>query len=152
MFFEQRQTALQEMIRVLKPGGHLAIAVWDSLANTPGYAAMSRLLQRLFGDDVAKALHAPFNLGDKAVLQSLFTQAGIAEAKITTIVGAARFASIEAWVTTDIKGWTLADMLDDDQFQHLLTEATHALQPFLTPTGTVAFQSPAHLVTAIKTS
>lgn len=150
MFFEDRRAALAEMWRVLRPGGHLAIAVWDSLDRTPGYAAMVALLQRLFGDAVADALRAPFNLGDTARLQSLFTEAGIPNAEITTITGAARFASIEAWATTDIKGWTLAEMIDDAQFHHLLTEAEKELQPFVTPAGSVAFDSPAHIVTATK--
>jgi ubiquinone/menaquinone biosynthesis C-methylase UbiE len=39
MFFTDRRQALREMLRVLAPGGHLAVAVWDSLANTPAYAA-----------------------------------------------------------------------------------------------------------------
>lgn len=148
MFFEDRPAALAEMRRVLRPGGRLAVAVWDSLENTPGYAAMVTLLQRLFGDQVANALRAPFNLGDTVLVQSLFTQAGIPNVNITTIEGTARFASIEAWVMTDIKGWTLADMIDEAQFQQLLTEAENVLQPFATPDGTVAFSSPAHIVTA----
>ena len=31
MFFEHRQAALKEMLRVLRQGGRLVIAVWDSL-------------------------------------------------------------------------------------------------------------------------
>ncbi|MCB0212104.1 MAG: methyltransferase domain-containing protein [Anaerolineae bacterium] len=149
MFFEDRQAALQEMMRVLRPGGRLAVAVWDSLDNTPAYATVTAMLKRLFGDEAANALRSPFNLGDTAQLQSLFTEAGIPNTEITTIEGTARFASIEAWVTTDVKGWTLADMIDDDQFHQLLTEAEKELQPFVISDGSVAFSSPAHIVTAI---
>ena len=42
MFFENRCAALKEMIRVLQQGGHLAVAVWDSLVNIPGYAAVTQ--------------------------------------------------------------------------------------------------------------
>lgn len=148
MFFEDRRAALKEMARVLRPGGHLAVAVWDSLENTPAYATVTALLKRLFGDEAANALRSPFNLGDTSLLQSLFAEAGIPNATITTIEGTARFDSIEAWVSTDVKGWTLADMIDEAQFQQLLAEAEKVLQPFVTPDGTVAFSSPAHIVTA----
>ena len=92
MFFSDRPRALQEMIRVLRPGGHLVIAVWDELENIPGYLAMTALLQQLFGSEAANALHAPFNLGHKQELAQLFTQVGLAGATITTIVGRAQFA------------------------------------------------------------
>lgn len=150
MFFEDRRAALQEMYRVLRPGGHLAVAVWDSLDHTPGYAAMVDLLQRLFGEQAANGVRAPFSLGDVAALQALFSDAGIPHAQITTHVGSARFASIEAWVYTDIKGWVLADKLDDEQYQRLLAESQHALSPFLTADGEVIFASPAHIVAAVK--
>jgi ubiquinone/menaquinone biosynthesis C-methylase UbiE len=50
MFFEDRRAALAEMMRVLRPGGRLAVAVWDALERTPGYGAVTLLLQRLFGE------------------------------------------------------------------------------------------------------
>lgn len=150
MFFEDRQAALQEMMRVLRPGGHLAVAVWDAVENSPGYAEMIDLLQRLFGDEAANALRAPFNLGDTQLLAEIFAGAGLPEAKITTLNGTARFASIKAWVYTDIKGWTLADMIGEAQFQQLLAEAERVMQPFITSEGRVTFSAPAHIVTVTK--
>jgi len=150
MFFEDRHAALREMWRVLKPGGRLAVAVWDAIENSPGYAAMAALLQRLFGQRIAGELHAPFVLGDPRVLRALFAEAGIADAKISTHAGTARFPSIESWVRTDVKGWTLADLIDDDQYALLLREATVTLRPYAGVSGEVAFDAPAHIAAARK--
>src|SRR5262245_21700611 len=53
MFFADRPAAIREMQRALRPGGHLAVAVWASLDDTPGYAAFVALLRRLFGEETA---------------------------------------------------------------------------------------------------
>ena len=150
MFFEDRVGAIREMVRVLRPGGHLAVAVWDTLDHTPGYAAMAALLQRLFGDEVAASLHVPYSLGDTAALRSLFEEAGVPEAALSTHQGTARFPSIRAWVYTDVKGWTAADMIDEAGFKRLTAEAESELQPFMTADGAVEFDAPAHIVTFKK--
>ncbi|HZO41479.1 MAG TPA: cupin domain-containing protein [Methylomirabilota bacterium] len=93
---------------------------------------------------------APFALGDPGALRSLFSSAGIPSATVPTVKGTARFPSIKAWMYTDVKGWTLADMIDDAQLARLLDEAEKALRPFLAADGTVAFEAPAHIVTATK--
>jgi SAM-dependent methyltransferase len=150
MFFADRVKAVREMIRALRQSGRLAVAVWDLLDNTPGYAAMTGLLQQLFGGRAADALRAPYALGNPRALTRLFTDAGCANVRIATHEGTARFASIEAWVHTDVKGWTLADMIDDLQYSLLLTEAKTKLREFVAVDGTVAFRAPAHIVTATK--
>jgi ubiquinone/menaquinone biosynthesis C-methylase UbiE len=150
MFFEDRVAALGEMWRVLRPGGRLAVAVWDSLDNTPGYAAVTALLQRLFGDRVADGMRAPYNLGDPEVLLPLFGATGIPDASLSTMDGSARFPSIESWVHTDVKGWTLADLIDDAQYETLQQAAQSELAPFAQADGTVKFGAPAHIVTAAK--
>ncbi|MGE0820587.1 MAG: methyltransferase domain-containing protein [Candidatus Binatia bacterium] len=150
MFFDNRRKAIEEMMRVLRPGGHLVVAVWDSLEHTPGYAAVVKLLQRLFGDAVADSMRAPYVLGNTQTLRSLFAEAGISEVTITTHEGTARFPSLRSWVYTDVKGWTAADMIDEAGFDRLLAEAEHALQSFVTGEGTVAFSAPAHIVTTTK--
>jgi ubiquinone/menaquinone biosynthesis C-methylase UbiE len=153
MFFENRLTAIKEMVRVLRQGGHMAIAVWDLLENTSGYATITELLERLFGDEAAAAMRAPFVLGNTQILQSLFTEftdAGVSNVQVKTHEGTACFPSISSWIYTDVRGWTLAEMIDDAQYQLLLKEAESELQRFVTPEGTVAFRSPAHIVTATK--
>lgn len=150
MFFDDRAAAIREMRRVLRPGGRLVMAVWDSLENSPGYAAMAALLHRLFGEAAANAIRVPFVLGDVRELDALFRDAGIPDAQINTVNGTARFPSLGDWVYTEIKGWVLADVLDDEQFARLREEAEQALSPFVTASGAVAFDAPAHLVTAVK--
>jgi SAM-dependent methyltransferase len=151
MFFEDWQAALREMLRVLKPSGHLAIAVWGSLESSAGYAAMVDLLQRLFGEKVANGLRPPFALGDLDKLQTILRDAGITNAEIATHRGSARFPSIEAWVYTDVKGWVMADMLNDAQFQRLLTEAQRTMSSFVNDAGEVVFDAPAHIISVTKT-
>ena len=150
MFFEDQRAGVSEMWRVLRPGGRLAIAVWDALDNTPGYAAITSLLARLFGDAVAAVLHAPYSLGDPDALLALFRASGVADVTVQRLPGEACFASIRAWMHSDVRGWTLADKLDDEQYERLVSEAEQELSRFVTANGTVRFSHPALLVTATK--
>jgi ubiquinone/menaquinone biosynthesis C-methylase UbiE len=150
MFFSDKVKALRQMWRVLKPGGSLAVVVWGPLSESPGYSAMVALLTKLFGEDVANELRAPFNLGDKETLSTLIEDSGIHTASISTTIGEARFPSIAEWVRTDVRGWTLADKLDDQQFALLSREAEDALGQFTNAEGAVRFASPAHIAVATK--
>lgn len=147
MFFEARDKAIAEMLRVMKPGARGCVAVWASLDATPGYLAVAELLKDLFGAEIAKSIEAPYSLGDTAALERLFESAGAAKVQVETRPGKARFDSIDAWLYTDIKGWTLAELIDDKDYERLKAAAPDYLGRFTSAGGKVEFDAPAHLVT-----
>jgi ubiquinone/menaquinone biosynthesis C-methylase UbiE len=147
MFFDDQQRALSEMVRVCRPGGSITLATWADLDQTPGYAAMVSLLDRLFGRTVAEALLAPYVLGTEDRLRAV-TDAVLPDLRVEVVDGTARFASLDDWVRTDIQGWTLADQIDDQQFDELLAAARVDLASFVQPDGTVRFAAPALVASA----
>ena len=90
---------------------------------------------------------APFVLGTPQVLQSIFAEAGLPAAEVTTQAGTARFPSIHSWVDAEVRGWTLGDAIDEAGVEQLLSEAEVELLPFVTTEGTVSFDMPALIVT-----
>ncbi len=149
MFFIDPAQAISEMYRVIRPGGKIGVAVWASLEDTPGYAAIANLLKELFGPEVARSIEAPYSLGDTQRLRNLFYDAGVGvnDVAIETVPGKARFDSIESWIYTDIKGWTLADVINDEDYERLRREAPKKLSQFVLADGSVEFDAPAHIVT-----
>lgn len=153
MFFSDRRQALREMLRVLAPGGRLAVAVWDSLDHIPAYAAEVELVRRLAGNRAADALRMPFALGDPEELAALFAAAGAATVAVRTAAGAARFPSIRFMVEADLRGWLplVGVALPEEQNQRILAESEQALRPWVrAEEGFVAFEMPAHIVTGGK--
>jgi SAM-dependent methyltransferase len=152
MFFADRLQALREMRRVLTPGGRVAVAVWDSIENIPAYASEVALLDRVAGPRAAGALRAPFVLGDRNELSSLFDTAGFSAVGVVTDRGAARFPSIRTMVEADLRGWlpVMGVVLTEEEIRQILHEAEGVLSPFVTSQKAVAFDVHAHVVTGTK--
>jgi SAM-dependent methyltransferase len=152
MFFPDRHKAIREMLRVLAPGGRLAVAVWDALENSPVYPLWVTLLERTAGQPAADALRAPFTLGDQKRLTVLFESAGVDGVKITTRQGTARFPSIRSMAEADLRGWlpVMGVILPEEQIQGILQEAEDVFRSHLTREGNFVFDSPAHIATGTK--
>lgn len=152
MFFADRNAAVQEMMRVLLPGGRLAIAVWDSLENTPAYARLVDLLDRMAGAAAANALRVPFIMGDRSELEELVRAAGAGDVEGITPMGRARFPSLRAMVEADLRGWlpVIGVDLEEDLIMSILSEAEVELAEYVTTDGLAEFPFPAHIVSGRK--
>lgn len=152
MFFGDRAKAVQEMLRVLAPGGHLAVAVWGPLESSPGYRDEVTLLERTAGKDAADAVRAPFVLGDRQALAAMFTDAGVASVRVTTQQGTARFPGVRTMVEADLRGWlpVLGVVLSEEQIAQVLGAAEAALTAYVGDGGAVAFPVAAHIVTGTR--
>jgi len=148
MFFEDRGQSMREIRRVLKPDGRVVVAVWGPLSKSPGYAAMYALLRRLFGDEIAAALNAPFVLGERHTFLTELRKSGIEDWSIETAIEDVCFPSLHDWLHTEIRGWTLSNTIDDDGFARFEQEANAELAPFENPQKSVVFPIQALIATA----
>ncbi len=150
MFMPDRARALDESLRVLRPGGTLALAVFDALERTPAYRDLVPMLGRIVGLEAADALRPPFSLGDTSALVSEIEAAGGRQLRVKSVTGTARHHSLDAWLDTEIGGWTMSEMVSPSQLATLKTEARDLFAEYLAADGTVAFPAPAHFIAAIK--
>lgn len=152
MFFTDKLLALREMLRVLVPGGRVTVAVWDSIDTMPAFATEVAILEKIAGRPAADALRAPFSLGSRDELASLFSEAGTTGAEITTHEGKARFPSICTLVETDLRGWLpmMGVMLSENEIDRVLREAEQELSSYVTADGQAEFPLSVHLVTLKK--
>lgn len=98
MFFPDRVAALQEMRRVLAPGGRIAVTTWGPLDKNLGNAAMAQAWRERVSPEHAAKLDPPHSLSDPAEVRRLLAAAGFAQIAAQTQAGRARFASSQALV------------------------------------------------------
>ncbi|MEM9049619.1 MAG: methyltransferase domain-containing protein [Pseudomonadota bacterium] len=152
MFFKDRQGAAAEMLRVLKPQGSLAVAVWNALDHNPAYRDIVALLDAHLGRDAGDAVRMPFNLGDAAALCGVFEAAGFAAVSAQTLSEPARFPSPRVMVEAELRGWLplFGISLDEPAIAALLEKADQVLAGYRDADGAAAFATSAHIVTARK--
>lgn len=152
MFFEDRAKAAKEMFRVLKPGGRLAVAVWNSIDANPAYGDVAAILDEEVGTAAGNALRLPFSLGNPDDVTSVFDAAGFENVACDTRAEQARFATSRMMVEAELRGWLpLFDIiLDEDVIADVLAKSDEKLAKHVSPSGGAAFPTSAHVITARK--
>jgi SAM-dependent methyltransferase len=94
--------ALLETRRVLRPEGHLALAVWDAIEHNPwALLPATELLERGLTQPPEVGAPGPFALGDRRRMQDMLERAGFDEAWVEPLELTQRAASFdEFWETT----------------------------------------------------
>lgn len=102
MLMADPAAALAETRRVLRPGGRLALAVWDAIERNPWAALPSvELVGRDLVEPPAPGTPGPFALGDSAKVQALVQEAGFSEVTVEAIDIEHRTSGFEEfWETT----------------------------------------------------
>lgn len=150
MYFPDRPAALREMMRVLVPGGRLAVAVWAPHERATGYVKLAEIAERYAGEEAVKILRKPHVLGDPETLRELFEEAGIQNPAIEIRDGVYTQSSIDFFLDSEVKGSPLNDLFDDESYPPFLEETRAALAAFLTPDGELKIPMDATIVTAQK--
>jgi ubiquinone/menaquinone biosynthesis C-methylase UbiE len=102
MLMADPAAALAETRRVLRPEGHVALAVWDALEHNPwALHPAAELLERGLMQPPPPGAPGPFALGDKQRVRDLLEQAGFQEVWVQRLDLTQRAPSFdELWDTT----------------------------------------------------
>jgi SAM-dependent methyltransferase len=83
-FFPDRDAALAEMRRALRPDGRVGIAVWTEIEESPLFAALARSIRDVAGEELADRYRdGPWGLTSAARLQELVEGAGFGDVQVT---------------------------------------------------------------------
>ena len=85
MFFPDKERAMSEAHRVLKPGGFYVFNVWDAIEENELPQIANDTVRTFFEQDPPTFYQVPFGLHDKAVIQKLLDGAGFKDAEMSVL-------------------------------------------------------------------
>jgi ubiquinone/menaquinone biosynthesis C-methylase UbiE len=85
MFFPDKARSIREFYRVLAPGGHLLLSVWDSLQANPHATVAQSAIVEFFSVDPPQFYAIPFSYYDTAEIRKVVAAAGFTNVEIETI-------------------------------------------------------------------
>ena len=85
MFFSDREKGMQEVYRVLRPGGKLIFTTWNRVETNEAIHEGRLIIESYFGDDPPIFYNVPFSMYNKKGLIALVSEAGFKNVKTTLV-------------------------------------------------------------------
>ncbi len=151
-FFEDPAVALDEMCRVLEPGGRLGVSVWRPLSFNPAYVVLADALERYVGDEAATMMRSPFPPWNDDDLRSFASTANFSEVSIAIEIGSVRYPSVSAFVRQEAASSPLADSLSDlaqEDQEAIVQDVREALEAYVDDEG-IVFPMESYVLTAVR--
>jgi ubiquinone/menaquinone biosynthesis C-methylase UbiE len=153
MFFPDKVRGHSEAQRVLRPGGHYLLAIWDEISRNALSEVTQRALIDLFPDAPPLFLcEGPFGYSDPARIERDLLDAGFTDVEIDTIEFMSRSASAYDAASALCYGTPMSVELEDREpgsLDRAFEEVERSLRRFEGADGLEAPMS-AHIVTATK--
>ncbi len=101
-FFPDKAAGVREMRRVLKPGGRVVVACWQSLEHNPASASFIHAEVQHLGAPLESFI-VSFSLGDANELRRLFGEAGFEQVQVQARAMTVKFPQPERFVQLNIQ-------------------------------------------------
>ncbi len=94
MFLPDRELAVREMRRALKPGGRVGLNVFRTPDFIPSFAHLIDALEKHAGPAAADFMRAPFVMQSVGQMRALFEQAGFLDVEVVIRIDTLRYPSV----------------------------------------------------------
>jgi ubiquinone/menaquinone biosynthesis C-methylase UbiE len=140
MFATDPSRAAREILRVLRPRGRVALAVWGRRARNPWLGIVLDAVSAQFGMPVPPpGIPGPFSLDDAQTLAALLSDAGLTAVGVDEVALPLRAGSFDEWWTrtSSLAGpvATMLSSLPEAGRQELQGRLVDAVRAYETPAG-----------------
>jgi len=85
MFFPDKEKAMKEILRVLKPGGRVLFNVWDKIEHHDFCRITNNVVEQMFNNDPPAFYKIPFGFYDHFQIRTVLRNAGFQDIALTTV-------------------------------------------------------------------
>lgn len=132
MFFPDLTGALREMARVTRPGGTVAVQVFDLREQQPAYGPWIAMVARHAGQEALRMLGTYWVHGDRDAMRERCAAASLRVTAVHDHERPVHFPSVEAMVLTEVNATPLAERLTQAELDAIIADSHEVYEPFLT--------------------